>query len=115
MQSKREKRYKRHRRVRAKVAGTKDCPRLSVFRSNQHTYIQIIDDAVGKILVSASDVKVKKAKLSKLETAKKIGKEIAKNCLKQNIKKVIFDRGGYKYHGRIKAVAEGAREGGLKF
>ncbi len=116
---KKEKRYKRerrHRRVRAKVIGTKDCPRLSVFRSNQHIYAQLIDDSKGKTLISINDWKIKKKKgLTKTQLAQEVGRTIAKKALAQKVKKVIFDRGGYKYHGRIKAVAEGARQGGLKF
>jgi len=115
MQKKQEKRYKRHKRIRSKVKGTKERPRFSIFRSNQYIYVQLIDDVNGKTLVSLNDRDIKKSKLSKIETAKKIGKEIAKKALEKKISKVVFDRGGYKYHGRIKAVADGAREGGLIF
>jgi large subunit ribosomal protein L18 len=111
-----EKHYRRHRRVRAKVSGTATRPRLSVFRSNQHIYVQLIDDSKGKTLVSFSDLKLETEKgLTKTQIAKEVGKLVAKKALAQKIKKVVFDRGGYKYHGRVKAVAEGAREGGLEF
>lgn len=106
---------KRKKRVRAKVVGTKQRPRLNVFRSLRHINVQIIDDIAGKTLVSANDLELKNKKDSKLDKAKEIGKLIAKKALEKNIKKVIFDRASYKYHGRIKAVAEGAREGGLEF
>ena len=116
MLKKQEKRYRRHIRIRAKIKGTKKCPRLSVFRSNKYIYAQLIDDLNGKTLVSVSDIKInKKNKLNKIEKAKEIGSSLAKKAIDSKIKKIVFDRGGYKYHGRIKAVAEGAREGGLKF
>jgi large subunit ribosomal protein L18 len=116
MRNKQEQCYRRHRRIRAKVIGTKERPRLSVFRSNQHICVQLIDDEKGKTLVSVSDLKVKKKKgLTKTEIAKEVGKSIAKKALEKRIEKIVFDRGGYKYHGRVKAVAEGAREGGLEF
>jgi len=116
MQTKQEKRYRRHRRVRAKVKGTKDCPRLSVFRSSQHIYVQLIDDNKGKTLLSFSDSEIKKNKgLTKIQLAKQVGSSIAKKALEKKIKKVVFDRAGYKYHGRVKAVAEGARKEGLSF
>lgn len=110
-------RQKRHKRVRAKIQGTKKIPRLCVFRSNKHIYAQLIDDTSGKTIVSASDIKLKgKKKLKgKTQVAHEIGKLIAKNALEKNIEKIIFDRAGYKYHGRIKAIADGARESGLKF
>jgi len=103
----------RHRRVRAKVVGTKDKPRLSVFRSNKHIFLQLIDDRSGKTLVSESDLKLKK-KTTKTEIAREVGKKLAESAKLKKIKNVVFDRGGYKYHGRIKAAAEGAKEGGLK-
>jgi len=103
-------------RIRAKIKGTEKYPRLSIFRSNKYIYAQLIDDLNGKTLVSVSDIKInKKNKLNKTEKAKEIGFSLAKKAINNKIKKIIFDRGGYKYHGRIKAVAEGAREGGLKF
>lgn len=97
-----------------KITGTKGCPRLCVFRSQNHIYAQLINDEDGKILLSASDLKAKK-KGKKTDIAKEIGKTIAKSALDKKIEKVVFDRGGLVYHGRVKAVAEGAREGGLKF
>lgn len=108
----------RHRRVRAKVAGTKNKPRLSVFRSNKHIFLQLIDDDSGKTLVSAGDLGLKstaKKKKTKIEIAKEVGKKLAESAKSKKIKNVVFDRGGYKYHGRVKAAAEGAREEGLKF
>jgi large subunit ribosomal protein L18 len=116
VKQKRQQRYQRHKRIRAKVIGTKDCPRLSVFRSNQHIYVQLIDDNKGQTLASFSDFKIKRKKgLTKIAIAKQIGNSVAKKALEKKIKKVIFDRGGYKYHGQVKSVAEGARQGGLKF
>ena len=109
-----EKRTMRHRRVRAKVFGTSERPRLSVFRSNKHIFLQIIDDSQGRTFVSASDLKINK-KGTKTEIAREVGRALAQEAVKKGIKKVVFDRGGYKYHGRVKAVAEGAREGGLIF
>jgi len=108
MLRKQEKRYKRHKKIRAKISGTAKVPRLSVFKSNQYIYVQLIDDDKGKTIVSA------KGKLS-IKEAKKAGELIAKKAREKKIEKVVFDRGGYGYHGRVKAVAEGAREGGLKF
>jgi large subunit ribosomal protein L18 len=104
----------RHKRVRAKVIGTTERPRLSVFRSNNHIFLQLIDDSKGKTIVSASDHKTKK-KTNKTEKAKEAGRELAKSAKTKKIETAVFDRGGYKYHGRIKAAAEGAREEGLKF
>lgn len=115
---KREKRKARHRRVRAKIKGTKQRPRLCVFRSNRHIYAQLIDDGEGKTLVSASDFEVttkKNKKAVKSDLAKAVGKLIAQKAAAKKIKEVVFDRGGYKYHGRVKALAEAAREAGLKF
>lgn len=107
------KRVRRHKSIRRNIIGTKDKPRLSVFRSSQHIYAQIIDDARSKTLVAESDIKEKNG--TKKERAKTVGENIAKRALKLKIKKVIFDRGGFKYHGRIAALAEGARKGGLEF
>ncbi|MDO8424519.1 MAG: 50S ribosomal protein L18 [bacterium] len=115
MLPKTEKRNRRHKRVRARAFGTKDKPRLCVFRSNRHIYGQLINDDNGKILAAASDLKVKTKKGSKVDVAREIGKLIAGKAKDLKIEKAVFDRGGYKYHGRIKALAEGAREGGLKF
>jgi len=111
-------RLRRHRRVRKKVFGTSERPRLSVFKSIKHIYVQIIDDQSGSTLVSAStllpDVR-DKVTGNNAETAKVVGAEIGKRALEKNITKVVFDRGGYLYHGRVKALAEAAREAGLKF
>ena len=108
------KRLKSKARIRKKVEGHADRPRLSVFRSGKHIYAQIVDDMAGKTLVSWSTVQAKKGSAN-VETAKAIGAEIAKKALSQNIKDVVFDRGGYLFHGRVKAVADGAREAGLNF
>lgn len=105
---------RRYGRVRAKVRGTKERPRLSVFRSNRHIFLQLIDDKTGKTLASAGDVKNKK-KMTKTEIAREVGRKLAKAAKAKKIKNVVFDRGSYKYHGRIKAAAEGAREEGLNF
>lgn len=102
----------RHRRVRAKVKGTSKMPRLCVFRSNQHITAQIIDDEKGKTIAFASDEKVKG---DKSKRAFEVGKIIAKLAQEKKIKGVVFDRGGFNYHGRVKALADGAREGGLQF
>lgn len=110
------KRLNRHKRVRAKVIGTGEKPRLCVFRSNKHIFLQLIDDSIGKTIISVSDIKeAKKSKLNKTDRAKEAGKKLAEDAIKKNIKEVVFDRGGYLYHGRVKAVALGARDGGLKF
>ena len=112
-------RYRRHARVRAKVKGTTSKPRLCVFRSLNHIYAQIIDDSQGHTLVAASalDQETKGATNGKTKTdiAELVGTAIAKRALDQGVKQVVFDRGGYKYHGRIKALAEAARKSGLKF
>ncbi len=111
--SKVEKRFRVKRRIRAKVSGTLERPRLAVFKSNSRIYTQLIDDTTGKTLASASDIKIEKG--SPMERAKEIGKTIAVNAKNAGITKVVFDRGGFKYTGRIKQLAEGAREGGLIF
>ena len=109
-------RTRRHIRVRRKVSGTAERPRLCVYRSNSNIYAQIIDDTVGKTLVSASTLdKEIKTKYSNKEAAKEVGTLIAKRALEKNIKIVVYDRGGYVYHGVIKELAEAAREGGLEF
>ena len=109
-------RERRHARVRNKVSGTADRPRLCVFRSNSNLYAQIIDDVAGNTLVQASTLdKEVKTKLSNKEAAKEVGSLLAKRALEKNIKEVVFDRGGYIYHGVIKELAEAAREGGLTF
>lgn len=110
------KRLVRHRRIRAKIKGTVLIPRLCVFRSNRHIYCQLIDDQKGKTMIIASDMELKsKSKIQKSKAAEEVGQLLAKKAVDKKIEKVIFDRGGYKYHGRIKALAEGARKGGLKF
>lgn len=108
-----QKRMRRRKKIRARIFGIATVPRLSVFRSNQYIYAQLIDDESGKTLVAASDHAVK-AK-TKVERAKQTGMGLAEAAKKKNIKKVIFDRGGFSYAGRVKALAEGAREGGLAF
>ena len=108
-------RLRRQKRTRAKVRGTGISPRLSVFRSNRFSYAQIIDDAKGQTIISASTRELKsKVKITKKEQAKQLGELIAKKAIEKGIKKVVLDRGHYKYHGRIKEIAEGARKGGLQ-
>ncbi len=111
-------RERRKRRTRAKIFGTSDKPRLSVFRSNRYTYAQLIDDSVGKTMVGASTKELEKSKAkgqkSKVLLSEQLGELIAKKAVEKGIKKAVFDRGKYKYHGRIKAVAESARKGGLQ-
>lgn len=113
--SKNSERLRRHARVRRKVTGTPECPRLNVFRSNSHIHVQIIDDANGKTLVSCSSVALKLENGGNIEAAKVVGKKVAELALAANINNVVFDRGGYVYHGRIQALADAAREAGLKF
>lgn len=108
-------RQRRHARVRRKISGTSTCPRLNVFRSNSHIHCQIIDDTTGTTLVSCSSVELKLANGSNVEAATTVGTELAKRALAKDIKNVVFDRGGYLYHGRVKAVADAARAAGLKF
>ena len=116
---KNKERQRRHTRVRKKVAGTAEIPRLSVYRSLNHIYVQVIDDIKGVTLCSAStlekDVKTAIAKLNKTDAAKTVGKKLAEKALKKGIKNVVFDRGGYLYTGRVQALADGAREAGLNF
>lgn len=112
---KNEARLRRHRRVRGKISGTAERPRLDVFRSAKHIYAQVIDDEVGVTLCSASSLeKGFDANGGNVEGAKKVGENIAKKCLEKGIETVVYDRGGFIYHGRVKALAEGAREAGLK-
>lgn len=137
--SKKEKRYRRHKRVRAKIFGTAKIARLCVFKTPKHIYAQLVDDEKGKTILSSSDLEIKKLKIkspasakartgkqksenenktvktAKVAIAYEVGKMIAKKAKEKKITKVVFDRGGYKYHGRVKAVAEGAREAGLEF
>ena len=116
-ESKNVARQRRHARVRNKISGTASCPRLNVFRSNSNIFAQIIDDEKGVTLVSASsldkDLNIKNG--GNIEASKLVGAEIAKKAKKAKISKVVFDRGGYLYHGRVKALAEAARENGLEF
>ena len=107
-----EKRLKIKKRIRAKVLGTKETPRLCVYKSNRFIYAQLVDDDKGVTLLSASD-QAMKGKESAVAKAQKVGQTIAKEALAKKIKRAVFDRGGYRFHGRVKAVAEGAREGGL--
>ena len=109
-------RLHRHRRVRGKISGTADCPRLNVFRSAKHMYAQLIDDVKGVTLCAASTVeKAFEGNGGNKTAAKAVGKTIAERAAKAGITTVVFDRGGYLYHGRVQELAEGAREGGLKF
>jgi len=124
MFNRKENRQKRHKRIRAKAFGTASVPRLCVFRSNKHIHAQLIDDSAGKTILSISDIEKSEKKSPqksdisvgrKLAAAREAGKLIAEKAIKNKIEKIVFDRGGYQYHGRIKAFADGAREGGLKF
>ena len=119
MVSKKDKnvqRLKRHRRVRAKISGTAERPRLAVYRSNKYIYAQIIDDVKGTTLVAASSNEAGfEGTGSNKEAARKVGKMVAERAVQKGIEEVVFDRGGYIYHGRVLELAEGAREGGLKF
>ena len=109
-------RLKRHKRVRGKISGTPERPRLNVFRSETNIYAQIIDDVAGKTLVSASSLEKNfNCDGTKTDAAKMVGQLVAERAKAKGIENVVFDRGGYLYHGRVKALAEGAREGGLKF
>ncbi len=108
-------RQRRHARVRARISGTSETPRLNVFRSNSHIFAQIIDDEKGATLVSASSAELKLKNGGNIEGAKAVGAEIAKKATASGIKSVVFDRGGYQYHGRVAALAEAARENGLEF
>jgi large subunit ribosomal protein L18 len=111
----RQARERRHRRVRSKITGTSERPRLVVFRSNRGIEAQLVDDLEGKTLAAASWLQLKGAKGSKSDQAAQVGKLLAQNAGKAGIETVVFDRGGYLYHGRVKALADAAREGGLKF
>ena len=112
--AKKQAKARRHKRVRSKITGTAVIPRLNLFRSNKGLFVQLINDDLGITLVSVSEKEIKGKKL-KTDIAKEVGKLIAKKAQEKNISRVVFDRSGYKYHGRVKAVAEGAREEGLKF
>ena len=110
-------RQKRHKRVRSRIIGTKDRPRVSVFKSNNHVFVQFIDDEARKTLLSSKIISKTKTKIkgNKVAKASEIGKMLAEKADAIKIKEVVFDRGGYKYHGRVKALADGLRAGGLKF
>ena len=111
---KREARIRRHARVRKTLSGTKEMPRLCVFRSNKAIYAQVIDDVAGTTLVSSSSLELKLKNGGNVEAAKEVGKDIAAKCKKAKISKVVFDRGGNLYHGRVAALADSAREAGLE-
>ena len=111
----RKARERRHRRVRGKVGGTAERPRLVVFRSNRGIEAQLVDDSAGRTLAAASWLHVKNASGNKTDQAREVGKLLAQKAKEAKVKSVVFDRGGYLYHGRVKALAEGAREGGLQF
>jgi large subunit ribosomal protein L18 len=111
----REARLRRHRRVRGKITGTAERPRLVVFRSNRGIFAQLVDDEAGRTLASASWLQLRPTKGTKTEQAAEVGKALAAAAKKAGIESCVFDRAGYLYHGRVKALAEGAREGGLRF
>jgi large subunit ribosomal protein L18 len=111
----RQARERRHRRVRGKIRGTAERPRLAVFRSNKGIFAQLVDDDAARTLAAASWLELGSFKGSKTEQAAEVGKRLAASAKKAGIETVVFDRGGYLYHGRVKALADGAREGGLKF
>ena len=112
-QKKNQKRKRLKAKIRTKIFGTSATPRLSVFRSNTFIYAQLIDDENGVTLASASDVKIKKG--TKVERATQVGEDLAKNAIAKGISKIVFDRNGFKYTGRVLSLAEGARKGGLQF
>ena len=114
-QSKNVSRVRRHARVRAKISGTAETPRLCVYRSNKNIEAQLIDDVKGATLVASSSMSLKLENGSNVEAAAKVGKDIAEKALAKGLKKIVFDRSGYIYHGRVKALAEAAREAGLEF
>lgn len=109
------RKIKRHAKIRAHISGNQARPRLVVHRSSKHIYGMLVDDTKGNTLLRVSDAKINQKKLTKVEKAKEVGKLLASEAAKTKIKKVVFDRAGYFYHGRVKALAEGAREGGLEF
>ena len=111
----RESRLRRHRRIRGSVVGSADRPRLAVSRSNKRIYAQIIDDGRGHTLAAAGSHEVALRGLAKGEAAAEVGKLVAERAKEAGVERVVFDRGGYKYHGRVKSLADGAREGGLEF
>lgn len=117
IKSKRQYKQRRHRRVRVKIVGTKERPRVSVFKSNRNIFVQFIDDESGETVLSSKVISDKKNKIkdTKTDKATKIGEMLADKAKGAEIKEIVFDRGGFKYHGRVKAVADGLRKGGLKF
>ena len=115
IKEKNNKLVRRHKRIRSTLSGTEARPRLSVFRSNRSLYVQLIDDVSAKTLVSVNSKEIKTKNLKKTELALALGKLLADKASKKKISQVVFDRGGYKYHGRVAALAQGAREGGLIF
>lgn len=114
-ESKNVARLRRHARIRKTLSGTAECPRLNIFRSNKEIFVQVIDDENRVTLVSSSSMNLKLENGGNIEAAKAVGKDIAQKCNKLKIKKVVFDRSGYLYHGRIAALADAARENGLEF
>ena len=114
-ESKNVARLRRHARIRKTLSGTAECPRLNVFRSNKGIFVQVIDDEKQTTLASSSTVALNLKNGGNIEAAKLVGKDIAEKCNKLKIKKVVFDRGGYQYHGRVEALADSARENGLEF
>ncbi len=113
--NKESRRLKIRKKIRAKVSGTASSPRLSVFKSNTTIYAQLIDDLTGHTLISSSSKEVSSDKNANIEISNTVGKKLAEKAIANGIEKVVFDRGGYLYHGKLKALADGAREGGLKF
>ena len=113
--TKKDRRLIKHRRIRAKIKGTKDKPRVSVFRSNRNIYLQLIDDDKGQTITSASTLEFRKEKLSGKEKAKKVAEIFAERLKNNGIERIVFDRGGYKYHGRVKIIADTLREKGIIF
>ena|SRR3989344_8342003 len=115
--TKQARRIIRHTRVRARIAGQVECPRISIFRSNRRISVQLIDDTVGKTIVSVDDrdVKILKKDKGRVVRAERVGELLAKKAAEKNITAAVFDRGGYRYHGIVKAIADGARKGGLRF
>ena len=118
-ESRQEIRVKKHMKIRNRFSGTAERPRLAVFRSNNHVYAQVIDDVAGKTLVSAStlekDIKAELKNTDDIDAATKVGSVVAQRAMEKGIKAVVFDRGGYIYHGKVKALADAAREAGLEF
>ena len=110
-----EKRARSHRRIRAKISGTEQRPRLSIFKSNNHIYTQAIDDENQKTLVSSSDLEIKDVKSKKLDKSTLVAKKLAEKLKSKNISEIVFDRGGFKYHGRVKVLADELRKLGIKF